>query len=104
MFCCREQINREGEGDALKESEVAKASNEVEEGGARGKEGAGAQNETGLDEEGAARLSSLPTSTKENGEDDIGKEGETGGPGFQNIVEREGEKANSEIDQLNCQS
>ena len=92
MFCCREQINREGEGDALK----ARASNEVEEGGAGGKEGAGAQNKTGRDKEGAARSSSLPTSTKENGEDDIGKEGETGGPGFQNIVEREGEKANSE--------
>ena len=96
MFCCREQINREGEGDASKESEVVKASNEVEEGGTGGKEGAGAQNETGLDEEGAARLSSLPTSTKENGEDDTEKEGETGGPGFQNMVEREEEKANSE--------
>ena len=80
MFCCREQIN----------------SNGVEAGGAGGEEGATAQNETGRDEEGAARSSSLPTSIKENGGDYTGKKGETGGPGFQNMVEKEGEKAKSE--------
>ena len=70
----------------------ARASNEVEEGGAGGKEGAGAQNKTGRDKEGAARSSSLPTLPRKMEKMTLGGRGKREALGFKILLRGKGKR------------